>query len=82
MIQIFNSNACYASDYISKNTVIGSFQEGTRTRTWLESLRNQQWVINSFIPHKQLVCADVTSDSGIITHLAITLPLPINKSFW
>lgn len=80
MIQIFNSNACYASDSISKRTVIGAFQKDSRTRIWLESLRDHQWIINTFIPQKQLVCADVTSPSGIVTHLALTLPIPITKN--
>jgi hypothetical protein len=74
MAQQRSKNACYVSNTISKKTVIASFQEGSRTRQWLESLRDEQWYITTFIPEAKLVCANVVSPSGTITHIALTLP--------
>lgn len=68
-------SACYLSHTISKRTVIASFQEGSRTREWLESLNEDQWAITAFVPETRLVCAVVDSGHGVQTHLALTLPV-------
>lgn len=70
-----HKDACYVSQRISKRTVIASFQEGSRTRAWLESLREDQWAITAFVPETKLVCAVVDSGHGVQTHLALTLPV-------
>lgn len=72
-------NACYVSEQISKKTVIASFPEGSRTREWLETLRSDQWFVSTFIPETRMVCAEIYSDHGTVTHLAITLPEIISK---
>jgi hypothetical protein len=71
----FKKNACYPSEAISKKAVIASFQEGTRTRQWLESLRDDQWFITTFIPETRTVCAIVYAGSGTSTNFSLTLPV-------
>lgn len=69
-----NRTGCYVSSTISKQTVIASFPTGSRTYQWLSSLKDSQWTITTFIPEARRVCADVTSLSGVVTHLVLTLP--------
>lgn len=75
----FARTACYASNNISKTSVIGSFPLGNRTRSFLSNLQNNQWVITSFIPKTGLVCIDLFSTSGVITHFTVTLPIIFNN---
>lgn len=75
MAKLIHRNACQSSGPISKKTVIASFPEGSRTREWLKSLRDDQWAITAFVPEARMVCGVVYSDSGAMTHLAITLPV-------
>ena len=75
MPNVLGGNACHFDKHtISKSSVIGSFQIGTRTRQWLESLRESQWTITSFIPKQRLVCATIISNDGIAIHISLTLP--------
>jgi hypothetical protein len=76
MANIIHKNACQSLIPISKKTVIASFNEGTRTRIWLESL-NDQWQITSFLPETRTVCATVYASENTTTHISLTLPEPI-----
>lgn len=82
MPKLIHRDACHLSHMISKKTVIASFQEGSRTREWLESLRDDQWSITSFVPETRLVCAVVDTGHGIYNHLALTLPVVTSNSIW
>lgn len=75
MVLPFPSRACLAPPNISKRTVIAMFEEGTRTREWLDSLDDDQWEITSFDPETRTVCFDLESDEGQLHHLSLTLPV-------
>jgi hypothetical protein len=74
MPKLIYRDSCVASQRISKKTVIGSFQEGSRTREFLESLDEDQWAVTSFTPETRLVCAVIVTANGTVNHLALTLP--------
>lgn len=63
--------ACSQPPNISKKTVIASFQEGTTTREFLESL--EDWEITSFLPESRTVCAAIYLPHGI-NHFSVVLP--------
>lgn len=72
---IHRNNACFPYRTISKKTVIASFDEGSITRTWLESLDDDQWSVDSFAPETRQVCATVVTDRGTETHIVLILPV-------
>jgi len=66
--------ACVGRPGISKKAVISSFIH-TKTEEYLESLDDDQWQVTSYDPQNRSVCIDLTSDSGIVHHVALTLPV-------
>ena len=72
--------ACSSYQKISKKTVIAMFDQGSRTRTWLESLTNDQWEITSFNPKSREVCFNVSNKADLL-HLSLTLPDLSGKSW-
>lgn len=69
---------CVGGSSISKKTVMASFEEGTKTRTWLEEL-GEDWTILSFFPESRTVCIKVTVLGGS-NHISLRLPPPTGKS--
>ncbi len=72
--------ACMGRPDISKKTVIASFQVGSGTREYLESLDDDQWMITSFEPLDRIVCFAVFSDSGETHNMTLTLPVISNST--
>lgn len=68
--------SCVGPPNISKTTVIASFDEGSPTRNYLESLDNDQWVITSFNDLDKSVCFDVVNGANPIVHMSLILPVP------
>lgn len=75
MVRRIPPRACMGFPDISKKTVIGSLDEGSKTREFLESLDDDQWQVTAYEPENRLVCIDVTSDLGMVHHMTITLPI-------
>lgn len=73
-----NKTACNNRPDISKKTVIASFQAGTTTRIFLESIGDENWEVTSFMPESRTVCAVIFTAHGM-NHLSLTLP-PISAS--
>jgi len=65
---------------ISKKTVIASFEIGSKTREFLESLSDDQWAITAFEPLDRLVCFAVYTDLGTTHNMTVTLPVISNSS--
>lgn len=74
------SQRCVLPPTISQGTVKASFEEGTGTRDFLDSLRPDQWAVTSFDPKNRLVCIDLYSDCGETQRLVLTLPIISNSS--
>ena len=58
---------------ISKKTVKAYFQIGTITRTWLNSLRDNQWDVIGFDAQSRIVTFIVVNHSTTI-YMSLTLP--------
>ena len=70
---------CHQQPNIAKSTVIASFEEGSRTRDYLESLPDDDWDILSFNPEERLVCLMLTATTGQIHTLSLVLPVYSNS---
>jgi hypothetical protein len=67
--------ACQGFPDISKRSVIGAFDEGHKTREFLESLDDDKWQVTAWEPENRLVCFDATADTGQIHHYTIDIPV-------
>ena len=73
--------ACYQRPNISKATVKASFDEGTPTREYLDSLDEENWEVLSFNPEDRQVCIVLSSTNGSFMH-TMTLTLPVYSNSW
>lgn len=67
--------ACSSQSYISKKTVKAMFDVGSRTRTWLDNLADDNWEVVSFNSKTREVCFNVINNAGLF-HMSVTLPDP------
>ena len=70
---------CHQQPNIAKSTVIASYDVGSDTRNFLESLEDDNWDVLSFNPEERLVCLTLTSTTGQIHTLSLTLPVYSNS---
>ena len=61
---------------VSKNFVIRVHPEGSKTREWLESLEEDQWVVLGYDPKAREVLLSVDGTESDIDH-TVSLTLPI-----
>lgn len=72
--------SCNGTTPIAKSTVKALFEEGTRTREWLDSLSDDQWEITSFSPQTRLVCFTVMSSRGVPCYMTLFIPSNISSN--
>ena len=70
---------CHQRPNIAKATVIASYEEGSKTRDFLEGLNDEDWDVLSFNPEERLVCLTLTATTGQIHTLSLTLPVYSNS---
>lgn len=75
------NQACSFYEKISKRTIKSMFEVGTKTRTWLDSIEDNDWTVTSFDPSIRVVCFDVLSKSNT-HHMSLTLPDMSNRSWY
>ncbi len=73
--QSVKKGVCSLTDRIPKVTVIAMYPDGSSTKTWLQNLADDQWLVTSFNPQKRQVCIDVTAtESELINTVTLDLP--------
>jgi len=69
----FRTEACQSVGILSKISLIGTFEEGSTTRIFLENLTD--WSVLSFNPVIKEACIQINSPSGVrVISLKISVP--------
>jgi len=71
--------ACSSNERMTRPALLGSFQQGTKTREFLESIPEEDLVITSFDSNSRIVCFSVTTDFGV-NSMTVTLPVISNSN--